>query len=126
MTEPNVSPMAFSALVAAIVSYDKEPITLSLSHGKGTPRSLDRVITPITIATAGAMVKTVAVIEIFLSLALSIPISRPRFQALIKKKKLCASTTVIMSPLKTNRIGLFTPNSKMIPPCFFLPLYHSI
>ena len=39
MTDPNLRPIAFSALVAAIVSYDSEPTTLSLNQGSGTPRS---------------------------------------------------------------------------------------
>ena len=38
-----------------------EPTTLRRSHGSGTPRSLARVITLITMATAGATVNAAAV-----------------------------------------------------------------
>ena len=50
-----------------------EPTTLSRSHGSGRPRSFESVMTLMTMATAGAMVKTPAVTAVFFSRALSMP-----------------------------------------------------
>ena len=100
--------------MAAIVSYDSEPTTLSRSQGSGTPRSFASVMTLMTMATAGAMVKTPAVTAMRLSFSGAMPIALPRLHAFTRKYTDCASTAAIMSPAMANSMGLFTLNSNCL------------
>ena len=70
-----------------------------------TRKSLERVITLTTIATAGAMVNIAALIAILLNFFFSIPISLPRFHAFIKKKIDCARTIKIIIATIKNKMG---------------------
>ena len=98
-------PIAFAVFSAAIASYEREPTTLKRSHGRASPNCFERAITLITIATAGAMVKTLAVIAILRNFFLSMPISTPRFHAFTRKNTDCAKTTATIIATRTKIMG---------------------
>ena len=80
------------------------------------PRSFARVITLITMAMAGAMVKTAAVTAIFFSLSFPMPMAMPRRQALTRKNTDWPSTARTMTPTRTKRVGWLTSNMTASPP----------
>ena len=65
-------------------------------------------MTLMTMATAGAMVKTPAVTMVLRSFCWSMPISLLRRTARTRKKTDCSSTARMMIPASTNRMGLLT------------------
>ena len=64
--------------VAAGSSYVMAPMTLSLSHGRGSPKNLDSVMTPSSMDTAGTKVNTAVDRMVFFICAVSIPRLFPR------------------------------------------------
>ena len=79
-------------------------------------------MTLMTMAAAGAIVKTAAVRAVRRSFCGSMPIAAPRRQALIRKQTDCASTTATAIPATTKRTGLLTLKSMCRPPFTDLPL----
>lgn len=85
VSDSAVIPRALAVVVAAGSSYVIAPITLSLSHGSGSPRNLDRVMTPSRIDTAGANVKTAVEMIVFHICFISMPNVFPLLYALTRK-----------------------------------------
>src|SRR5699024_1091668 len=110
VSDSAVIPRALAVVVAAGSSYVIAPITLRRSHGNGSPRNLDRVITPRRIDTAGANVKTAVEMMVFLICFMSIPSVFPLLYALTRKNTDCAITKMMTSPARINRNVLFGSN----------------
>ena len=77
-------------------------------------------MTLMTMASAGATVKTAVPMATRRSLSVSMPISRARRQALIRKYSDCASTISTMIPASRNKTGWLTLNSTWIPPYVYI------
>ena len=80
------------------------------------PRVLDRVMTLMTMDTAGAMVKTAAVRMVLRIFPASMPISRPRRRALTRKYTDWARTPTTGIRASRNKMGWLTENSIETPP----------
>ena len=82
-------------------------MTLRRSHGSGSPRNFDNVITPNRIETAGAIVKIAVETIVRRICAVSIPSSFPRRYARIRKNNDYAITNTMIAPAKINNIDAF-------------------
>ena len=101
------NPNAVAVDVAAGSSYVIAPTTLNRIQGRGMPRNFESVKIPSKIEIAGAIVKTAVDKIVFLSRALSIPISAPCLYARTKKNTDCATTKAMITAARINRKLLF-------------------
>ena len=81
------------------------PTTLRRIQGSGMPSFFERLMTLMTMARAGATVKTAVPMAMRLSLSMGMPISLPCRQAFRRKYTDWASTISTMIPASRNRTG---------------------